>query len=162
MKHTKVFLESKKMNKGKIRGMKLIIYICIVYVICFSATYELSWLLHFAKSDLIKIEATKVGISTNRAGSRFSTYQTMIKYKYGGESYEEEILTDARDWKKDKITIYIEEDHPKRIYREKYLLIPISPASIGALIALLLTLFFAIRLDIMKKEDVKDFKIPNP
>ena len=148
------------MDKGKTTGIKFVIYICVLYAICFCITYELSWLLHFGKSDLIRVEATKIEISLNRHASRFTTYQTLIKYRYNEKNYEEKILTDASDWKNDIIIIYIEEDYPKRIYRDKCLVIPLSPASIGAVGACFLSIFLAVRLSVMKKE--KDYKIPNP
>ncbi|MBO5241876.1 MAG: hypothetical protein J6B19_04305 [Lachnospiraceae bacterium] len=148
--------------KNRKEAIKLVICICVIYVICFGTTYQLSWLLHYGKNDLVKVEATKLGISPDHNGKRSACYMTKVEYEYDGERYEEEMLSDARDWKRDRITLYIEVDHPKQVYRDTYLLIPISNASIYALASSLLAIFLCVRLYIIKKEEVVDYKIPNP
>lgn len=148
-------------NKTKISALKLLLFICMGYTVLFFCTYELSWLLYLAKCrELIRIEASVENISANRY-RRYTVYQTNVKYCYNEEVYEEEILSDMRDWKRDSVDIYIEEDYPRRIYRNKFIWIPLSPGSIGAVLALGLSLLFFCIICKLKKEEIPDYKIPN-
>lgn len=149
--------------RNKIMGIKIVLFICLIYVIFFVVIYELPWLLHLGRDDdLVKVEATNEGVSADRyQKSKFTIYQTKVKYIYNGEIYEGEILSDIRDWKNDSIFLYLKYDCPERVYRDRVLLIPISPASIGAWCALGLSLFLMCYLCKLKKEEIKDYKIPN-
>ncbi len=150
-------------NKTIISALKIMLFICLSYIILFLASYELSWLLYLGKFDeVIGIEASIEEISANHyQNSRFTVYQTRVKYYYNEKVYEEKILSDIRDWKNDNIYVYIEKNHPRRIYRGRFILIPLSPGSIGVIVALVVSLVIFYTIYKIKNTEISDYKIPN-
>lgn len=150
------------MNIKRIKKtLMIIIILCAIAIGVSIISFELDWLMYLVKkNNLVQVEARIESVEYQKR-IRGGRYKTKIKYPYEGVEFFHYIDTDIRDINEKVIYVYIDKENPEKLYRGQILLFPHSTDTILLILMILVEGLAICWLHIIKKNEVKDYKIPN-